>query len=292
MIPFDQSHIPERFGLFTIIVLGEAVVATANGVSQTDWSISTISVAAIGFAMAAAIWWINFDFVEDTAIRSQKTTARFIYLYANFFIVSSIIALGIGVEHALKETFEPHLHLPTLLLFGISTAVLAAAITVVKLAAENCNLFYVRIASIAVSLALVFIGQFLSPIVTMLSFFGLLAFGVWLETNYDEINGEVPDAITPCEHANEMKIYTPNSTDGCEECVKNNYKWVHLRLCLSCGHVGCCNSSVYNHAEKHFHAEDHPIIASLEPDENWAYCYVDERFVPLLKTIENAENKT
>ncbi|MEO6588421.1 MAG: low temperature requirement protein A [Pyrinomonadaceae bacterium] len=292
MIPFDQSHIPERFGLFTIIVLGEAVVATANGVSQNDWNFSTISMAAIGFAMAAAVWWINFDFVEDNAIKSQKTTARFIYLYANFFIVSSIVALGIGVEHAIKETFEPHLHTPTLMLFGISIAVLSAAITVVKLAAENCNLFYARIGAIFVSLALIFAGQFLPPIVTMLLFFGLLAAGVWLETNYDELSGEVTDAITPCEHQDEMKIYTPNSTDGCEECVKNNYKWVHLRLCLSCGHVGCCNSSVYNHAEKHSHAENHPIIASLEADENWAYCYVDERFVPLLKTIENQENKT
>lgn len=293
MIPFDQSHIPERFGLFTIIVLGEAVVATANGVSQNNWNFLTILTATIGFAMAAAIWWINFDFVEDNAIRSEKIKARFIYLYGNFFIVSSIVALGIGVEHAINETSEARLHLPTLLLFGISIAVYMSAITVIKLAAKSCNLFNARIAIICVSLAMIFAGNFLPPIVSVALFFLILAVGVWMETEFGELSESVGEQIVPCEHQNEMKVYTPNSTEGCEDCVKiNSYKWVHLRLCLSCGHVGCCNSSKYNHAEKHFHAEDHPVIASLETNENWAYCYVDERYVPLLKTIENAENKT
>lgn len=292
MIPFDQSHIPERFGLFTIIVLGEAVVATANGVSQTVWNFSTVATAGIGFAMAAAIWWINFDFVEDSAIKAIKLLPRFVYLYGHLFIVASIVTIGIGVEHAIKETGEAHLHLPTLALLGGGIAVFLTAITVIKLAAENCTLLYARIAAIAVSLSMIFVGGILPPLPSLIIFFLILAVGVWLEDRFGEIAETGNEHLVPCEHESEMKIYTPNSTDGCEECVKNNYKWVHLRLCLSCGHVGCCNSSKYNHAEKHFHAEDHPVIASLEPNENWAYCYLDERYVPLLETIENAENKT
>jgi hypothetical protein len=292
MIPFDQSHIPERFGLFTIIVLGEAVVATANGVTQTVWNFSTAATAGIGFAMAAAIWWINFDFVEDNAIKADRLFPRFVYLYGHFFIVASIITVGIGVEHAIKETGEAHLHTPTLALLGGGIAFFMAAITIIKLAASNCNLFNARIAVIVVSLVMIFAGAFLPPIVSVVLFFSILAISVWMEHQFGEIPESGNEQITPCEHEDEMKIYTPHSTDGCEECVKNNYKWVHLRLCLSCGHVGCCNSSKYNHAEKHFHAENHPVIASLEPNENWAYCYTDERFVPLLKTIEHHENKT
>src|SRR5215207_4441449 len=111
-IPLDFSHIPERFGLFTIIVLGEAVMATAVGASLVEWNASTITVASVGFAMAACIWWINFEFVEDDAIRSKSLWPRVIYLYGHYFIVSSIVALGVGVEHAIKDTADAHLHPP------------------------------------------------------------------------------------------------------------------------------------------------------------------------------------
>ena len=65
-------------------------------------------------------------------------------------------------------------------------------------------------------------------------------------------------------------------TKGCEECLKLGDHWVHLRLCLTCGHVGCCDSSKNRHATKHFHATKHPVIRSHEPGENWMWCYVDE----------------
>ena len=64
--------------------------------------------------------------------------------------------------------------------------------------------------------------------------------------------------------------------NGCEECLAMGDSWVHLRLCLTCGHVGCCDSSKNKHATKHFLATRHPIVASLEPGEHWAWCYIDE----------------
>lgn len=87
IVPIDRSHIPERFGLFTIIVLGEAVILTANGAGGVEWNFATITTACLGFAMAAAIWWINFDFVEDSAITSRALFPRFVYLYGHFFIL-------------------------------------------------------------------------------------------------------------------------------------------------------------------------------------------------------------
>lgn len=75
------------------------------------------------------------------------------------------------------------------------------------------------------------------------------------------------DAITPVE---------PRTADGCEECLASGSRWVHLRLCLTCGHVGCCDSSPNRHATAHFHATGDPVIASFEPGERWAWCFVDE----------------
>ena len=69
------------------------------------------------------------------------------------------------------------------------------------------------------------------------------------------------------------------SGHGCVECLKSGSVWVHLRLCLSCGHVGCCDNSPNRHATKHFHGTGHPVIRSFEPGEDWGYCYPDELFV-------------
>ncbi len=77
-----------------------------------------------------------------------------------------------------------------------------------------------------------------------------------------------------CPHLTEIRDVTPAS-QGCAECVAAGDTWVHLRLCLTCGHVGCCDSSKNKHATRHFHATGHPIIKSFEPGEDWGWCYID-----------------
>ena len=67
-------------------------------------------------------------------------------------------------------------------------------------------------------------------------------------------------------------------TKGCEECLQSGDSWVHLRLCLECGHVGCCDSSRNKHATRHFHSTAHPVVRSFEKHEYWGWCYVDEVF--------------
>lgn len=78
-----------------------------------------------------------------------------------------------------------------------------------------------------------------------------------------------------CHHAKDIHNVKPR-TKGCEECLKMGDTWVHLRLCLACGQVGCCDSSKNKHATKHFHATKHPVVRSLEPGEDWMWCYIDE----------------
>jgi uncharacterized UBP type Zn finger protein len=81
-----------------------------------------------------------------------------------------------------------------------------------------------------------------------------------------------------CTHKNQIRKVEP-SANGCEECLKTGDEWVHLRMCLSCGHVGCCDSSKNRHATKHFQATGHPIMQSMQPGEDWRWCFVDQVFV-------------
>jgi diadenylate cyclase len=84
--------------------------------------------------------------------------------------------------------------------------------------------------------------------------------------------------MTTCTHLEQFLIGSPK-TQGCEACLQSGEAWVHLRMCLSCGHVGCCDDSKNKHATAHFRSTQHPVIKSLEPDESWRWCYVDELLV-------------
>jgi uncharacterized UBP type Zn finger protein len=83
----------------------------------------------------------------------------------------------------------------------------------------------------------------------------------------------------PCTHLDQIRQVTPSSINGCEECLAMGDTWVHLRECLTCGHVGCCDDSQHKHATKHFHTTKHPIMRSFEPGEDWKWCYVDHILV-------------
>lgn len=78
-----------------------------------------------------------------------------------------------------------------------------------------------------------------------------------------------------CSHLEQARILH-TTKHVCEECMKTGDSWVHLRLCLECGHVGCCDSSKNKHATQHFHKTEHPLIRSIEPGEAWVWCYVDK----------------
>jgi uncharacterized UBP type Zn finger protein len=78
-----------------------------------------------------------------------------------------------------------------------------------------------------------------------------------------------------CSHLDQIK-FRQTEKHVCEECVKMGDQWVHLRMCLICGHVGCCDSSKNKHATKHFHRTEHPLIRSIEPGESWVWCYIDK----------------
>ena len=79
-----------------------------------------------------------------------------------------------------------------------------------------------------------------------------------------------------CTHLDHISDVTPRTPEGCEECLGIGDTWAHLRLCMICGHVGCCDGSKNKHATKHFHATKHPIMKPFEPPADWGWCFVDE----------------
>jgi uncharacterized UBP type Zn finger protein len=90
-----------------------------------------------------------------------------------------------------------------------------------------------------------------------------------------------------CPHLKDVSDRQP-LTHVCEDCVKTGDSWVHLRICLNCGHVGCCDTSKNKHATKHFHATSHPVMRSIEPGESWGWCFVDEIEYDLSRGVKHA----
>ena len=83
-----------------------------------------------------------------------------------------------------------------------------------------------------------------------------------------------------CTHLGEIREVTPHTPDGCEECLSTGtHEWFHLRICLTCGHVGCCDSSHGKHAAAHYEATGHPIVRSFQPGEDWGWCFADEELL-------------
>ncbi|MGH8931601.1 MAG: UBP-type zinc finger domain-containing protein [Egibacteraceae bacterium] len=82
-----------------------------------------------------------------------------------------------------------------------------------------------------------------------------------------------------CPHLGTAREVAPSITKGCEDCLREGTQWVHLRECLACGYVGCCDNSPRRHATAHWRATDHPLIRSFEPGEDWAWCYPDALFL-------------
>jgi len=80
-----------------------------------------------------------------------------------------------------------------------------------------------------------------------------------------------------CTHLDTVKVLQlPERVAGCEDCLREGGVWLHLRICLECGHVGCCDDSPNRHATAHHHLSGHPLIRSLEPGEEWSWCFVDD----------------
>lgn len=99
-----------------------------------------------------------------------------------------------------------------------------------------------------------------------------------IRLSIETIRSEKEMVPRPCSHLELIQEVVPGA-EGCEECLKTGDRWVHLRVCLICGKVGCCNDSRNKHATRHFLETGHALIQSFEPGEDWLWCYVDETLI-------------
>jgi EmrB/QacA subfamily drug resistance transporter len=120
--------------------------------------------------------------------------------------------------------------------------------------------------------------RFVAMLAALLAAAGSLAAALTVEAAPAPREALAEPALIACGHVELLPDVAPR-TRGCEECLRAGERWVHLRVCLSCGHVGCCDSSRRRHATAHFWATAHPIVGSLQPGETWRWCYVDETTV-------------
>lgn len=88
-----------------------------------------------------------------------------------------------------------------------------------------------------------------------------------------------------CSHLDHAVDGIQPSDEGCHECLETGGTWVHLRMCMVCGHVGCCDSSPGKHATGHFRETGHPVMQSFEPGETWGWCYEDEAYLGPFESI-------
>jgi len=130
----------------------------------------------------------------------------------------------------------------------------------------------------AVAESLVACFRYVAVLAALLAVAGGIAAAVTLEATPARIATADTPATARCAHVDLVAAVSPRSP-GCEECLRTGSRWVHLRVCLSCGFVGCCDSSKNRHATAHFWATQHPVVRSLEPGESWRWCYLDETAV-------------
>jgi low temperature requirement protein LtrA len=180
--PVDPRHLPERFGLLTLIVLGESVLAVVIGVSRVSWDAKSAAAAAAGFVVAAALWWIYFDFLDEGALTARGIFGGLTYTYMNYFVVVGLAALGAGVKVAILAAGGDHHYDDTSWLLSAGLALTMVGLAAIQLVAGTIVFdtdVWIRLGTGAV--ALVLIPFELSPLAVVSTFAGVLVAQVGLE---------------------------------------------------------------------------------------------------------------
>jgi low temperature requirement protein LtrA len=197
-VPIHASHIPERIGLFTIIVLGETVVAVVLGTSSVAWSLESGVVAALGFVLAAGFWWVYFDYLDGEMLLGQGTWVGQTYLYAHLPLTAGVVALGVGVEHAVEETAGAGLNGATrwVLCGGLALAFAAlAGIHRVAAGRGRDADTWLRLSVVVVALAVALAGGGLGPLAATAILAAAVVACVALEVALHERHGEAAEAM-------------------------------------------------------------------------------------------------
>jgi low temperature requirement protein LtrA len=173
LVPIHASHIPERVGLFTIIVFGESILAVVVGTATVSWGAESAAVAALGFAVAGALWWIYFDYVDTSVVR-RTIAAGQTYLYAHLPLLIGLAALGAGIKLAIKATEDTGLTDEVSWIIGVGVALFMGSIAVMHLVTNHSRRdvdLWLRVGTAALALTLAALG----PDIGIVAFLAILA---------------------------------------------------------------------------------------------------------------------
>ena len=200
LVPIHASHIPERVGLFTIIVLGETVLAVVLGTGGVDWNLEGGLVAALGFALGAAFWWLYFDYLDAEMLVGRSIWAGQAYLYSHVPLLVGVIALGVGVKHAIDDTAATELADSTrwILCGGLALAfgALAAIHFVASRSRRDLDL-WLRIGIAVVAVAIALLGGGLDPLPVLALLAVTVVAGVGLELVAHHRHGQPAAELAP-----------------------------------------------------------------------------------------------
>jgi low temperature requirement protein LtrA len=182
-VPIHGSHIPERVGLFTIIVFGESILAVVVGTTSVSWGLESGAAAALGFAVAGALWWLYFDYV-DSSIVKRTITAGQIYLYAHLPLLIGLAALGAGVKLAIKATQESGLTDEVSWIIGVGIALFMGAVAVLHLVTTQSRSdidVWLRLGTALLALGLGAVGAEIGIVPVLALIFAALAAQIVME---------------------------------------------------------------------------------------------------------------
>ncbi|MEL6606415.1 MAG: low temperature requirement protein A [Cyanobacteria bacterium J06614_10] len=182
-VPQQESHMDERFGLFVIIVLGEAIVAVASGVGNTDWQWRSVLTAICGFLTAVSLWWMYFERVEETTINQALRGGKrallrsYVYGYSHVFAFMGIVATGVGIQFAIEAAAGEGFSAPMRTALCGGVAMFLAGVTTLQWASPSClpgRVIWMRSLLALLALCLVPLSAILSPVATVIVLASLL----------------------------------------------------------------------------------------------------------------------
>lgn len=290
--PVHQAHMRERYAVFTIIVLGESFVKSTGSLADRGISVEAGVYGLLAFLIGVALWWTYFDDIADARIHSGRRAGLLgvVWVYSHLPLTGALTAYGVAAERmVVLENLTDPLPMTTAVLLAGSLSVALLATTALDLVTENRH-FAIRerhrvgprlSAVVLVWVAVVTTRQ-ASAVVTTGLVAIIMASQIVLEvavaaTADRRVRKRVAldldrNAADGCEDLVNLKNVVPEAEE-CTACEEIGATWVHLRVCMQCGNVGCCDDSEHRHARKHWHDEDHPVIRSMERSEDWAFCF-------------------
>ncbi len=301
--PTNEEHFRERYALFTIIVIGEAFLKTLTELAGRELTPDVVVLSAVTFVITVALWWTYFDDIADAPITDDHlgrltrwVPVRAVWIYAHLPLTLAITAFGVATTKVVGvDGLDAVLGAPEVRLLVASVVLTLLAVVAIEVATTRPH-FAVPLAlqlglRLAAAVAVLVVG-WAGAGWTVLTLASAIAAIVVVQLAVEmamarvadgdvaaEVERQVEGSAGTCEHL-EAAEPRPLEGDRCAECVAQGTSWSQLRMCATCGAVGCCDDSSERHARAHHEESGHPVVVTLEPGERWAACLVDDVIAP------------